>query len=326
MTWPCRYGCIRRMHLIAAGRFKDVCLKMLGRSGRTRTPRRFTKRGKRVAQFLLYVASDPVRSLAGSIHRETGDRYGSGDQVGYGTRCARFLTPTPGSSGSPKTRGCRTWRAAPSNARRRNPVAGRVLDLESGEERTEKLACSEPAGRSAACSSRRTSRLATTSRSARSGEDRSGSHASMYPTLRWLDTTVRDRDWSSSWPIDVATDKGDALHGTGCRLPGLVRTPVLVDGRALSGGLSTLRETYADFGIRAGNGVGEVASAPGESRRFAPPPLRYGLWDEVKDRVHESGVALSGGRQQRLRIVRALTIPPDILRITSRRRFQSWRL
>ena len=204
-------------------------------------------------------------------------------------------------------------------------MAGRVLDLGSGEESTGKFACSGPAGRSAPCSSRRTSGLATTSRSARSGEDRSGSHASMYPTLRWLDTTARDRDRLSSWPIDVATDKGDALHGTDCRLPGLVRTPVLVDGRSLSGGLSTLRETYADFGIRAGNGVGEVASAPGESRRFAPPPLRYGLWDEVKDRVHESGVALSGGRQQRLRIVRALTIRPDILRITSRRRFQSWR-
>ena len=61
------------MHLIAAGRFKDVCLKMLDEVAANRTPVVITKRGKRVAQFLPYVASDSVRSLAGSIFRETGD-------------------------------------------------------------------------------------------------------------------------------------------------------------------------------------------------------------------------------------------------------------
>ena len=65
------YGCIRRMHLIAAGRFKDVCLKMLDEVAATRPPVVITRRGKRVAQFLAYVASDSVRSLVGSILRET---------------------------------------------------------------------------------------------------------------------------------------------------------------------------------------------------------------------------------------------------------------
>jgi phosphate transport system ATP-binding protein len=37
------------------------------------------------------------------------------------------------------------------------------------------------------------------------------------------------------------------------------------------------------------------------------------LWDEVKDRLHESALAMSGGQQQRLCIARALAIQPDIL-------------
>jgi prevent-host-death family protein len=67
------------MKSIAAGKFKNVCLKMLDDVAATKAPVVITKRGRPVAKLVPY--SEPARKagLAGSVLKEVGDPFGTGE-------------------------------------------------------------------------------------------------------------------------------------------------------------------------------------------------------------------------------------------------------
>lgn len=67
------------MKTLAAGRFKDVCLKTLDEVARTRSTVVITKRGKPVAKLVPCGPAPVRRGLAGSILEEVGDPFGTAE-------------------------------------------------------------------------------------------------------------------------------------------------------------------------------------------------------------------------------------------------------
>lgn len=63
------------MKSIAAGKFRNACLKTLDDVAATKTPIVITKRGRPVAKLIPYVQPSKKKGLAGSVLKESGDPF-----------------------------------------------------------------------------------------------------------------------------------------------------------------------------------------------------------------------------------------------------------
>jgi prevent-host-death family protein len=68
------------MKTMAAGKFKDVCLKTLDEVANTKTVIVITKRGRPVAKLVPCGPLPARRSLAGSVLKESGDPFSTGER------------------------------------------------------------------------------------------------------------------------------------------------------------------------------------------------------------------------------------------------------
>ena len=68
------------MKTMAAGKFKDLCLRTLDEVARTKSTIVITKRGRPVAKLVPCGPAPAVRGLAGSVLKEVGDPFGTDER------------------------------------------------------------------------------------------------------------------------------------------------------------------------------------------------------------------------------------------------------
>ncbi|PYV28939.1 MAG: type II toxin-antitoxin system prevent-host-death family antitoxin [Acidobacteria bacterium] len=72
---------LQAVKTITAARFKDQCLKIMDTVVRTKSPIVVTKRGRPVVKVVPYTETPASsRSLAGSIRKESGSPYSTGEK------------------------------------------------------------------------------------------------------------------------------------------------------------------------------------------------------------------------------------------------------
>ncbi|MGB0715416.1 MAG: phosphate ABC transporter ATP-binding protein PstB [Phycisphaerae bacterium] len=178
---------------------------------------------------------------------------------------------------------------------------------------------------------------------ARSGGDDPSTSGS--PVLSATDLTIRYGNFAAVknvsmeiWPQQVTAIIGPSGCGKSTLLRSMNRMNDVVSGSSIEGTL-----LYRGKNIYAANSdpvelrlqIGMVFQKPnpfpksiynnvawgpringyrGNLDELVEKSLRQAaLWEEVKDKIHESAYALSGGQQQRLCIARAIALQPDVL-------------
>jgi phosphate transport system ATP-binding protein len=100
---------------------------------------------------------------------------------------------------------------------------------------------------------------------------------------------------------------GDPIYGQGID-PVAVRRRIGMVFQRSNPFPKSIAENVA-YGLR----IGGISDSRDIDARVERALTQAALWEEVKDRLHESALGLSGGQQQRLCIARALAVEPEVL-------------
>jgi prevent-host-death family protein len=79
LTWPYGHGYSVPVKTVAAGRFKNTCLRLLDEVAENREAVVITKRGRPVAKLVPVTPAKARPTLTGSVLKEEGDPFSTGE-------------------------------------------------------------------------------------------------------------------------------------------------------------------------------------------------------------------------------------------------------